>query len=243
MKTWVLSTWGHPELGEMLHALISAGVKIDKVIFAGEITSESKLITLSRVSANPPLKRFFEVNLVGVPMFFFPSHNGEQFISWAQNHRPDLIINCGSPEIIQRPVLTLPRLGVLGAHPGALPNYRGCSALEWSVYRDDPIAASCFFLDRGIDTGPVVSVRQMQVDAGESHEVVRRRMVSHSAEVLAEGAKFVLINLLKGSLIRNTHQDSGEYFSVVNEETLREIKRKMAAGLYQCEGLETSWRV
>lgn len=45
------------------------------------------------------------------------------------------------------------RLGILNAHIGLLPKYRGRSVMEWSLVQGDPIGISVFFVDAGIDTG------------------------------------------------------------------------------------------
>jgi hypothetical protein len=45
------------------------------------------------------------------------------------------------------------RLGILNAHVGLLPKYRGRSVMEWSLLQGDPVGISVFFVDEGIDTG------------------------------------------------------------------------------------------
>ena len=45
------------------------------------------------------------------------------------------------------------RLGILNAHIGLLPKYRGRSVMEWSLLQGDPTGISVFFVDAGIDTG------------------------------------------------------------------------------------------
>ena len=45
------------------------------------------------------------------------------------------------------------RLGILNAHIGLLPQYRGRSVMEWSLLQGDPTGISAFFVDAGIDTG------------------------------------------------------------------------------------------
>ena len=44
-------------------------------------------------------------------------------------------------------------LGILNAHIGLLPKYRGRSVMEWSLLQGDPTGISVFFVDAGIDTG------------------------------------------------------------------------------------------
>ena len=46
------------------------------------------------------------------------------------------------------------RLGILNAHIGLLPKYRGRCVMEWSLLQGDPTGISVFFIDTGIDTGP-----------------------------------------------------------------------------------------
>src|SRR5262249_21248831 len=45
------------------------------------------------------------------------------------------------------------RLGILNAHIGILPAYRGRSVAEWSVLQGDCTGITVFFIDSGIDTG------------------------------------------------------------------------------------------
>lgn len=52
------------------------------------------------------------------------------------------------------------RLGILNAHIGILPEYRGRSVAEWSVLQGDPTGVTVFFIDSGIDTGKRIVLRE-----------------------------------------------------------------------------------
>lgn len=58
-----------------------------------------------------------------------------------------------SGNIYRRETIECFRLGILNAHIGLLPKYRGRSVMEWSLVQGDPIGISVFFVDEGIDTG------------------------------------------------------------------------------------------
>lgn len=58
-----------------------------------------------------------------------------------------------SGNIYRREVINCFRLGILNAHIGLLPKYRGRSVMEWSLLQGDPAGISVFFVDEGIDTG------------------------------------------------------------------------------------------
>ena len=55
--------------------------------------------------------------------------------------------------IYREATINLFRLGILNAHIGLLPKYRGRSVMEWSLVQGDPVGISGFFVDEGIDTG------------------------------------------------------------------------------------------
>lgn len=62
--------------------------------------------------------------------------------------------------IYREPVISAFRLGILNAHIGILPQYRGRSVAEWSVLQGDPTGVTVFFIDSGIDTGDRIVLRE-----------------------------------------------------------------------------------
>ena len=52
------------------------------------------------------------------------------------------------------------RLGILNAHIGILPEYRGRSVTEWSVLQGDTTGVTVFFIGSGIDTGKRIVLRE-----------------------------------------------------------------------------------
>lgn len=58
-----------------------------------------------------------------------------------------------SGNIYRRETIECFRLGILNAHIGLLPKYRGRSVMEWSLLQGDPVGISVFFVNEGIDTG------------------------------------------------------------------------------------------
>jgi formyl transferase-like protein len=62
--------------------------------------------------------------------------------------------------IYREPVLCAFERGVLNAHIGLLPEYRGRSVMEWSVLAGRPTGVSTFLMDKGIDTGRDIVIRR-----------------------------------------------------------------------------------
>jgi hypothetical protein len=67
----------------------------------------------------------------------------------------DLVVLLGMP-IVPAELLSVPRLGMINAHNGALPSYRGMDAVGWAVLNNDPIVCSVHQVAAGADTGPVM---------------------------------------------------------------------------------------
>ena len=228
----VLSSWGHPELPEAIAALLRVGLVPDGIFLAGKISKESQLITLDRIQGLGPLKDFWSLKIQRIPFYFVSSFNEIATIRFLRELNPELLINYGAPEILRDELLSIPSRGVIGVHPGRLPNYRGCSAVEWSIYNREPVAASCFFLDQGVDTGPIVLIKDMVIESLDCYEKVRRNMIFHCVRTLAEGVKLVLENnIFKSSLCAQLASEA-KYYSVMNLEKINEIKKLLRDGTY-----------
>jgi methionyl-tRNA formyltransferase len=68
--------------------------------------------------------------------------------------------------IYREPTISAFRLGILNAHIGILPKYRGRCVVEWSVLQGDPTGVTVFFIDSGIDTGRLIVLREFIPSSG-----------------------------------------------------------------------------
>src|SRR5260370_25826020 len=62
--------------------------------------------------------------------------------------------------IYREPTISAFRLGILNAHIGILPKYRGRSVVQWSILQGDRTGVTVFFIDSGIDTGGRIVLRE-----------------------------------------------------------------------------------
>jgi methionyl-tRNA formyltransferase len=76
----------------------------------------------------------------------------------------DLAILAFVSFIVPRQVFSVPRLGSICFHPSLLPKYRGASAINWALIKGETVTGlSLFWVDPGIDTGPVLLQKEVQV--------------------------------------------------------------------------------
>ncbi|MBT2406846.1 MULTISPECIES: formyltransferase family protein [unclassified Streptomyces] len=87
----------------------------------------------------------------------------------ARAFQPDLILSVRFGLIFKESILSIPSLGVLNVHPGALPRYAGIAAPMHAILAGEPkLTSTLHVIDRGIDTGPVIASDELPVDRTRS---------------------------------------------------------------------------
>jgi methionyl-tRNA formyltransferase len=82
---------------------------------------------------------------------------------------PDLAILAFVSQIVPQEVFSVPRLGSICFHPSLLPKYRGASAINWALIKGESVTGlSIFWVDPGIDTGPVLLQKEVQIDPDDT---------------------------------------------------------------------------
>jgi methionyl-tRNA formyltransferase len=81
----------------------------------------------------------------------------------------DLAILAFVSFIVPRQVFSVPRLGSICFHPSLLPKYRGASAINWALIKGETMTGlSLFWVDPGIDTGPVLLQKEVKIDPDDT---------------------------------------------------------------------------
>jgi len=84
---------------------------------------------------------------------------------------PDLIISCRYDYIFTQDVINIPKFGIYGLHPGALPEMQGlCSPFRAMDLLHTQSGCTLFKVDAGLDTGEII-------DIGWSHITYNRSLL------------------------------------------------------------------
>jgi methionyl-tRNA formyltransferase len=85
------------------------------------------------------------------------------------SYHADLAILAFVPYIVPPQVFAVPRSGSICFHPSLLPKYRGASAINWALIKGETVTGiTLFWVDKGIDTGPILLQKQVKVDADDT---------------------------------------------------------------------------
>ena len=83
--------------------------------------------------------------------------------------RPDLMVMAFVTLLVPESVLTVPTYGAIQYHPSLLPRHRGPSAINWAIIHGDPTTGiAVFWPDEGLDTGPVLMTREVEITADDT---------------------------------------------------------------------------
>ncbi|MBI4492009.1 MAG: hypothetical protein HY690_04380 [Chloroflexi bacterium] len=149
-------------------------------------------------------------------------------LGWLERLSPDVGLHAMSV-IYRRPLLDCFRLGVLNAHIGLLPQYRGRSVVEWSLFNGDPTGITTFFVDEGIDTGEHIVQREV-VDVRGLHDLAAAKQHLRS---LADDMYASAVGALQSPSYGPLRNDgSGRRYYVMSElfrEVVEEIMRQGCA--------------
>lgn len=137
---------------------------------------------------------------------------------------PNIII-LGGTRIIRENILNIPSIGTINAHPGLLPNYRGVDVIPWAIYNGDDIGVTVHFVNRGVDTGPIITKEIIKIEPGDNISVLRRKAEIIAGKLMSE----TLINIIKGANVQIEMQskDSGKQYYKMPEKLLQQVEEKL----------------
>lgn len=131
----------------------------------------------------------------------------------------DLLICADHREFIPATTRAKFSLGVLAFHGSFLPRHRGGSAVEWTIRFGDPIAgASIYWMDDGMDTGPLAARKAFPVCPGEDAKMLWRRAVAPAG---LELFRQVFADIEAAKIIRTPQEE----FAATWEPALKEAQR------------------
>jgi len=103
--------------------------------------------------------------LCGAEVFVPENPNGANAIHILTTQKADVFVLAGYGLILKEQCIAIPKTHCINLHGGRLPQYRGSSPMNWALINNEPIIGiSIIELDRGIDTGAVLSQKEIEVN-------------------------------------------------------------------------------
>jgi len=113
---------------------------------------------------------------VGTKFLSVGSLNDDKSLAALRAYQPDVIVYAGGG-ILREAIIAIPRQGVLNAHGGPLPMIRGMNAAEWALMHGLNPGTHTHLIDRGVDTGPLISFNPLTVSKADRVADIRGKAV------------------------------------------------------------------
>ena len=159
---------------------------------------------------SPPDKRGEGMSVLaeksGIP-FFRPSLMKEpQAYDAYSKLKPELAILAFVTDIIPEKLLAASSLGTICYHPSILPRHRGASAINWALIQGDTrTGLTIFWVDKGIDTGPILLQKEVEIGPEETTgSVYFNKLFPMGVDAMVEAVELIK----KGKAARIPQDDS-----------------------------------
>ncbi len=149
------------------------------------VTNPDRPSGRGRAVAAPPVKR--EAQRLGIPVFQPGKARDSGSVARIDAERPDLIVVVAYGQILPPSILDIPKYGCINVHASLLPRYRGAAPINWAIARGETMTGVTIMrMDPGMDTGPMLHVREMPIREDDTAETMFPRLSALGAQALSE---------------------------------------------------------
>lgn len=110
----------------------------------------------------------------------------EDFLRQLDSYRVDLVVLAGFLVVIPEQMIEKYRNRIINIHPSLIPSfcgkgYYGLKVHEGALARGVRVTgATVHFVDEGTDTGPIILQKAVEIEEGDSPEILQRRVMEQA---------------------------------------------------------------
>jgi len=128
----------------------------------------------------------------GLPTFVVPVGDFPDRDDWdaaltdvVAGHRPDIVVSAGFMKLLGKQFLD--RFPVVNTHPALLPAFPGAHAVRDALdYGVVMTGCTVHLVDGGVDTGPIIAQRAVEVRDGDDETLLHERIKAVERELLVD---------------------------------------------------------
>ena len=145
-----------------LKAIIEAGHDV-----AAVVTQPDKPRGRSKSLVFSPVKE--EAVAHGITVLQPERARDEAFVEELRTYNADVIVVVAFGQLLPASIINMPRYGCINVHASLLPKYRGASPIQWAVIDGcEYSGVTTMKMDEGLDTGDILMVEKVKLDAKET---------------------------------------------------------------------------
>lgn len=192
------------------------------VLFSGTGTNMASLISRSvdddldvrfiAITDNPHAEGIAKAEAFNVPVYIIPGmdkgwkmsrSNDDYLLDLLRGNSIDYVVLAGYMRIMNPSVIEHYSNRIVNIHPALLPLFRGRDAQKQAYeYGVKMSGCTVHFVDRGVDTGPIIAQRAVDISHCSNAEEVKNAILPHEHELYYEVLKQLVT---KGYRIEDRH--------------------------------------
>lgn len=131
-----------------------------------------------------------------IPFLYEPKITVQKLKPLVKNNHPDICISVNYSGIISQPIIEMFQLGILNAHGGDLPRYRGNACQAWAIINGEDRIGLCIHKMIGgeLDSGDIITRDYLPIDRNVKITRVWEWMVQRIPELMIEAINRLVKN-------------------------------------------------
>jgi len=228
-KIGILTTIDNPLLSTYISSLLNENLNELLVICdSKEISKRDRTIWLSRTDGVFPkinsLKNgIYEINDLKIPFYFVKSHNDIENLNLINDLSIDVLLNAGTPRKLSKLILESVKYGVVNIHPGILPRYRGCSAVEWAIYNDEKVGNTAHFMTEGYDEGPIIKSEWYEFPINIDYKSIRIKVYERGCILAGKVLRLIMESKIKPNDIKPQDENNASYWDPIPDDKFNKV--------------------
>ena len=175
----VLVSGGGTNLQAIIDSVESGAITNTKIV--GVISNNQNAYALERAK-----KHGIAGQCISPKQFSSRAEFNEKFIKAVDEMQPDLIVLAGFLVVIPPAMIEKYRNRIINIHPSLIPSFCGTGFYGLKVHEAalargvKVVGATVHFVDEGTDTGPIILQKAVEVEQGDTPEVLQRRVMEQA---------------------------------------------------------------
>ncbi len=217
-----------------------ASVTLEKLIssdheIVGVFAQPDKKVGRKQILTPPPVKVAAEKS--NIPVFQPNTLRDGEALKILKELNPDIIVVVAYGKILPEEILNLPKFGCINGHASLLPKYRGASPIQWCIVcGESKTGVTIMNMDIGMDTGDILSQKEVLIGERETAEQLFDRLAVISADLMLE----TIDNIENISPVRQNESEA-TYAPIIKKEMAQLDFSRGARELYNAIRGYYSW--
>ncbi len=204
LRVAVLVSGGGTNLQAMIDALVER--KITNTEIVAVISNNQKAYALERAENNGIENCCIDPKCYEDKVLF-----SQAMVVYLNNLKVDLVVLAGYLVVLEESFIKAFRNRIVNIHPSLIPafcgkGYYGLKVHEAALERGVKlVGATVHFVDEGTDTGPIIAQKSVEVQEGDTAEILQRRVMEEAEWLLLPQAIDWIANskvIVEGNIVR-----------------------------------------